>query len=183
MSGSNGTIIVASETPVTFLEAQMLVCPPDELWRLFDFTRPSEEEVWCQIFDYRNGKKLWPYLASSHGRVMSLGGRRGSTPGYIMSEYGEEDYRYVYLSQPGVRWQPQVNILVTWMFHGPKPGEEWDAHHIDRNPRNNVAWNLQWLPSSVNRGNTSRKKYEVAPGVFKTMSELTDEEFSRVIPF
>lgn len=158
---------------------------PEEL---YSTNFENEPELWRQVFKYPNARDIWPYLMSTHGRLMSLGGRQGATRGMVLAQWpGRQDYPYVTFCRRGDRWDARVNVALTWGFHGPPPGMGYQADHIDRIVTNNYAWNLRWLPRGINLerrvSNGNGKKYEVAPGVFKSMSELTDEEFARVISF
>ena len=69
---------------------------------------------------------------------------------------GTRGYRSVYLT---------VHRLIAHAFLGPPPQERMVVDHIDCNPRNNKASNLQWLTQRENTRRSSAKK-----------RKLTDEQ-------
>ena len=60
-----------------------------------------------------------------------------------------------------------VADLVAGAFIGERPFGNWDLEHIDGNPVNNRAYNLQWIPSddeSVNADNRTQVQWSRAKG-------------------
>lgn len=97
------------------------------------------------------------YSVSDQGLVK----RNGSPPLVIGLQNG---YPRVTLWVNGRGKHFYVHALVCLAFHGPSPGTigktpgTWQVDHIDRDPANNAAKNLRWLPFSTNRAQASVNK-------------------------
>ena len=78
------------------------------------------------------------YLASNQGRVYSLKNNR-----FLTIEHRAK-YDYIYLSVNGKSRGRRLNRIVALAFC-PKTEEQIEAHHKDRNRRNNRANNLMWV--------------------------------------
>lgn len=94
------------------------------------------EEEWRPIGGVKPG-----YEVSSLGRVRS--------PRKVLSPY-TTNYVYVFL---GAKNRRSVHRLVCEAFHGPPPPDA-EVNHIDANPFNNRADNLEWVSRSGNRQHT-----------------------------
>lgn len=97
------------------------------------------------------------YEVSNLGRVRSIGGyvKRGlggyNRPGKILNQQANnKGYMYVYLRYGG-HVKAYVHRLVALAFvENDKPGEKKVVNHIDFNPRNNQADNLEWTTDKGN---------------------------------
>tara|TARA_R110000868_G_scaffold409597_1_gene695408 strand:- start:489 stop:896 length:408 start_codon:yes stop_codon:yes gene_type:complete len=67
------------------------------------------------------------------------------------------NYMAVTLSHNGTTRRAKVHQLVAAAFIGPCP-EGFEVDHKDRNPMNNAADNLRYLPSNINRGKLMPRK-------------------------
>jgi len=85
----------------------------------------------------------WPYEVSSRGGVRRIGGKRLSPPREKNAGY---EYAYVNLRDRVRVRRVRVHVLVAEAFHGPRPSPEHQASHLNKDPTNNRASNLAWLP-------------------------------------
>lgn len=102
---------------------------------------PSEQ--WRQAVGYEG-----IYQVSDRGRVRKetgeLAGQWSNTGGYV----------WVRLSRP--RRLLRVHRLVAAAFV-PNPGRKPSVNHIDNNPSNNCAWNLEWCTQRENLQHARRQ--------------------------
>ena len=114
-------------------------------------------EVWRSIANYEG-----LYEVSSHGRVRSLDGERWNGRAFhpfkgreLRLNFGGR-YLCVSLSKDRKTHTYRVHELVAAQFLPSCPGTwgrgkgRWHIDHIDDNPLNNRADNLQWLTSREN---------------------------------
>lgn len=110
-------------------------------------------EFWQPVDGYQG-----LYEVSSLGRVRSLDGERSNGQGVhhfkgkVLQPVGRtERYLGVRLSKDSKVKNFRIHQLVAAAFLPPCPGEpgrragQWHIDHIDNDPRNNSAENLQWL--------------------------------------
>lgn len=84
------------------------------------------------------------YEVSSLGRIRRIGGK-------VRAQYANPDgYRTVAVSGGGARKTLSVHAAVVEAFSGPRP-PGLVCRHMDGNPANNVAGNLQWGTQSENQ--------------------------------
>lgn len=91
------------------------------------------------------------YEVSSEGMVRRIAPGHHTRPGYVLRPYLGRALLYlrVRLHRPDRRFQRPVHTLVASAFLGPRPsGMEVD--HIDGDPKNNAATNLQYLTKRDN---------------------------------
>jgi hypothetical protein len=111
------------------------------------------QELWRPVVGYEG-----LYEVSDHGRVRSLDGERWNGHrvhhfnGKVLTLLGATSrYMHVALSKDGRVCCKRVHSLVAEAFLPPCPGvrgrkgDQWHVDHIDDNPKNNRADNLQWL--------------------------------------
>jgi hypothetical protein len=82
------------------------------------------------------------YEVSDCGRV-----RRNGRD--LVGDIDRQGYRTVNLSYAGLKRRFKVSRMVCEAFHGPAP-DGAHAAHLDGNPRNNAAANLQWKSAAEN---------------------------------
>lgn len=88
------------------------------------------------------------YEVSDHGRIRSL---HGSSPRIMKTFDDGRGYQKVHLYDgEGGRERRYVHRLVALAFLGPPPSEEHEVNHLDSDPENNCASNLQWVTRSEN---------------------------------
>jgi hypothetical protein len=110
-----------------------------------------ELEIWMDIKDYEG-----LYQVSSFGFVKSLIPWRGANERILKPFLNNDGYLTVKLQKLGVKRTLKVHKLVAMTFHGHVPnGHNLVIDHIDNNPLNNKAYNLQII---TNRENTSKDK-------------------------
>lgn len=109
-------------------------------------------EIWKEIKGYEGR-----YEVSNFGRVRSMshltpskGGRMRLSPGKILAlRYANNGRPKVHLSKPGLCKWHSVHRLVAFAFcDGYFEGAQ--VNHIDENPANNRADNLEWCTASYN---------------------------------
>ncbi len=131
----------------------------------------SNKEVWKNIAGY-DGK----YQVSSLGRVRSKArkvkdslGRNLSFPAKIVKPCPykpTEPYVYVDLSKNGKRIREDVSNLVLNAFKGKRPKKTHQRRHLDNDPSNNAASNLEWgtfeenVTDRVEHGKEKKKRGE-----------------------
>jgi hypothetical protein len=103
-------------------------------------------EVWKSISGYS-----CLYEISSLGRVRRASDSRKAKAGFILKPHfnGHRGYEYIDLCKFGVSRKYLVSRLVCRAFHGPCPPGK-NCNHIDGNPSNNSASNLEWTTQSEN---------------------------------
>ena len=115
-------------------------------------------ELWQPVVGYEGLNEV-----SDQGRVRSLDGERWNGHrvhqfrGRILTAVGRtERYLGVRLSKDSKVKSFRIHELVAAAFLPPCPGErgrrrgQWHVDHIDDNPLNNKATNLQWLVARDN---------------------------------
>ena len=115
-------------------------------------------ELWLPVREYEG-----LYEVSDHGRVRSLDGKRWnghvthSFKGQVLKPVGETTrYLGVRLSKDCTVKSFRVHKLVAAAFLPPCPGVpgkrkgQYHVDHIDDDPKNNRADNLQWLTAREN---------------------------------
>lgn len=104
----------------------------------------NNDEQWVRIDGY--GGRYW---ISSHGRVFSNG--NGSGRASILSQSSDDKgYRQVILSYKGKTEPLSIHQAVANAFCSGKTAERNHVNHIDGNPSNNHASNLEWCTRSEN---------------------------------
>lgn len=95
------------------------------------------------------------YEISDLGRVRAVGregrwGFRSVNPPEILNSANKDGYRRVTLVAKDSRYTVGVHILVATAFLGPKP-EPWSqVNHVNFNPSDNRAENLEWCTAAEN---------------------------------
>ena len=139
------------------------------------------EEIWRDVIGYEG-----VYQVSNKGRVKSLdrvdmvkdirvklpGGKKGiSRRGKMLSQITNNNgYLYVYLRVSPRCEKVYVHRLVAMHFVG-NPGNKPDVNHIDSNPTNNTADNLEWVTHIENM------HHAIAAGRFDKSFASTNEKF------
>lgn len=85
------------------------------------------------------------YFISNKGRALSI---KRTNP-LIMKQFTCNGYKYITISNYGVKTQKRVNRLVADAFL-PNPEGKKVVHHKDHNKANNNIENLQWATHSEN---------------------------------
>ena len=138
---------------------------------------PNEE--WRDI-EYSNGRKLKPYYkVSNYGRIKSIAHKQEwmnygklstkHVPEMLLSVVPSKDkYRYVWLIAEDKEINAQVHRLVATAFcENDDPEHKTQVNHIDGNPSNNNAYNLEWVTPSENMNHAI--KYGLKTKFHKTL--------------
>ena len=115
-----------------------------------------------------------------HYEVSSLGRVRRSKSERIMApDFGRRGYGQVKLSVNAKQKRVKVYHLVAWAFHSATPTPTSEINHIDGNPRNNSAINLEW---TSRRGNALHATRVLGRnrGENASNARLTDEDVRRI---
>jgi hypothetical protein len=123
----------------------------------------QEGEIWKSVVGYEDS-----YMVSNYGRVISiktecLNVRNGKTfirhfKPYICKiqfEGGNTDYGLISLTSQGKRKTYSIHRIVATAFI-PNPNNYPCVDHIDDNPKNNKADNLQWCSYHINNSKEHR---------------------------
>lgn len=104
-------------------------------------------EIWKDIEDYPN------YEVSNVGRV------RNKTTKYVLKpqQFVGKKYYYVALSENGIQKKKRIHRLVAEAFI-PNPNNLPEINHLDEDPSNNCADNLEWCSKSYNVNYGTRNK-------------------------
>jgi hypothetical protein len=128
------------------------------------------------------------YEISSLGRVRSLGrnirlwhggihARKGRV---LRNRYTKDGYDIVALSRDGKQHNTSVHRLVATAFV-PNPADKPCVNHIDGNPSNNAAANLEWVTYSENTIHAYRTGLQYVPsGERSRMAKLSDNDVRRI---
>jgi hypothetical protein len=101
------------------------------------------KETWRPV---RIGRMSYPYYVSNRGRVMNMN-RRILKPWKRGQRKGT--YLCVTLCREGFHKRIDVHRLVALHFVG-NPEDKPEVNHMDLNPFNNCAENLEWYTRSEN---------------------------------
>lgn len=136
-----------------------------------------EAEVWRPIPGY------WGlYSVSNLGRVRreQIGYRcRYPRGGFIKLWSSDKGYLCLALTRFGNQKRFQVHTLIARTFLGPRP-HGCQIHHCDGDKANNAAWNLRYVPPSVNvqhawdTGLTKRRNGMEHPAAKLTDADVLD---------
>lgn len=92
--------------------------------------------------------------------------------GELKRTKGKAAYQMVSLTKDGKSHVRRVHALVCLAFHGPPPSPDHVVDHIDENPSNNRADNLQWLTPLRNSRKSAAKRNASARIRLRELSEL-----------
>lgn len=104
-----------------------------------------KREEWRFIVGYEG-----LYMVSNYGRVKRL----WKTKEVIIKGHknGPTTHQFVQLCQGGITKKHYIHRLVAFAF--PEICGEWfegaECNHVDENPENNCAWNLEWVTHKYN---------------------------------
>lgn len=150
---------------------------------LRDIPEPPAEgdEIWAPVPCYENA-----YFVSSHGRIYSTGGGRRS-PKIMSPNTNNEGYKSLNLvDDDGVSTTFLVHRLVAAAFCDGYDEERNIVNHIDGNPSNNFAENLEWCtPQENTRHAISVLGKEMGgskPFVNRSWREVAQKRVDRVSP-
>lgn len=120
--------------------------PADYDPRAFFIYMELEVEIWKDVVGYEG-----EYLVSSFGRVKSLKNYHG-VPERILKQCMSRKYLIVSIGKYYERKTFSVHVLVAMAFHGHVPDgtHKICVDHIDNNPLNNRADNLQLISAREN---------------------------------
>ena len=104
------------------------------------------QEIWKDVVNYGG-----MYKVSNLGNVMSFNGKTEvpSKTGHLLKQHNFNKYKSVTLSKKGERKTYLVHRLVASAFV-PNPNGYNEINHIDENPSNNNADNLEWCTREYN---------------------------------
>lgn len=131
-------------------------------------------EIWRDIIEYRG-----MYQISNFGKVKSLLNYAGVTERILKSRSYPSGHLYVNLYKNGKKTTRKIHRLVIENFIGmPIAGQE--CRHMDGNPKNNHANNLQWGTRSENL--IDMKRHGTNPvGETHSRSKLNEREVLLII--
>lgn len=133
-------------------------------------------ERWAPVDGY-------PYEVSNLGAVRRVGAACGATPGKVLkgdtqrSRTSIAPYVFVRLCNHGTSRMFAVHRLVASAFLGPAPSVDAEVNHIDGNPQNNSALNLEWTTRAGNARNayaTGLQTPKGTKGESHAKAKLTD---------
>lgn len=105
----------------------------------------NHKEEWCPVAGYEGF-----YLVSSHGRVMNVSKRAGTTPGKILKPAtNKKGYLFVRLCKDGRPKNAKIHHLVATAFIGKRP-TGYTVNHKDGNKNDNRTGNLEYATSEQN---------------------------------
>lgn len=145
-----------------------------------------EEEIWADL-PYQNFAK--DYKISSFGRVMSLNrnhwrGFKETTKKNLILKHTAHKFGYLYVccTSSGVGRSLSIHRMVALAFiKNPNPSEYTEVDHIDFNPQNNNANNLQWVSPKMNvRRTREAGRYFIKRGESHGMAKLTECEIIEI---
>jgi|GEM_PF-759471 len=127
------------------------------------------------------------YAATVDGRILSCVSRGGLHPfcrrwKLLRCSHTSKGYLSVKTRCKGAaQRRVLVHHLILFAFHGPRP-EGLVCRHLDGNPRNNAANNLQWGTSSENQLDRTRHgRSGQNSGERHGMSQLSDADAIRIV--
>lgn len=138
------------------------------------------QEEWRDIPGYEG-----LYKVSSSGNILSLYYRNTNLPHLMSIRIGKRRNNYcdVILSKHGVHRRHKIHQLVALAFI-PNPNNYKEINHIDENPLNNSASNLEWCTRSYNvRYGRRAEKYREKLGIRVqklSMSGVVLDEYASV---
>lgn len=118
-------------------------------------------EMWRSIYGYTG-----LYDASHLGRIRNARTGQILRPRPLRSESQLEkvpsnrQYWTVGLYKNGKRRNRKIHRLVCRTFRGPSPKKKGVVDHIDNDPSNNCAFNLQWLSRRENQDRRNGISFE-----------------------
>lgn len=148
-----------------------------------DIPEPPTEmgEIWAPVPTYEDA-----YLVSSHGRIYSTGrGRRN--PKIMSPGVNRRGYKTITLvDDDGVNTTFFVHRLVAAAFCGGYDEEHDIVNHIDGNPSNNFADNLEWCTPQENTQHAivvlGKEMGGSKPFVNRSWREVTQKHIDRASP-
>ena len=133
------------------------------------------------------------YMASSEGRIISLGRNRRLKNGVvyraepilrkqtIRTSNGIPYYRVGLVDEYGKEYNKTTHRLVALAFHE-NPNKYSDVDHINRNSLDNRACNLRWCTRKMNMANEETRKIvalchkgETRPGEWRAVVRIGDD--------
>lgn len=148
------------------------------------------QEIWKPVKGYEGR-----YEVSNYGNVKSLNYLRTGNEKIMALRQNEHGYLLVGLYKDGVGVKRYVHRLVYEAFIGDVPvfnpsgrgNDRMEINHIDENPLNNCAWNLELVSHSVNN-NYGKHYQKVSKGntngvrAKKVYQYTTDGELVKIWP-
>ena len=99
----------------------------------------QENEEYRQIIGFED------YIITSSGRCYST-----KRHNFIGAENKSTHYVYLALLKGNIRRNTYMHILVMEHFGPPKPNDNYEVHHLDKNTLNNDISNLRWVTHQEN---------------------------------
>lgn len=129
-----------------------------------------EEEIWLPVVGYEDR-----YHVSSLGRLLSLKFKRGSRPGFILSNMGRSGYLYVPLCDGSAKKTKLLHRLVASAFLGPCP-VGLQVNHKNGVKSDNRIENLEYVTRSENLRHAWKMGLMVTIGERHSQAKLKNEE-------
>lgn len=130
----------------------------------------TDNEIWKPVKNFEPRFRI-----SSHGRVMSIGGKFGGE--FILKTYiSKMGYRETQLRMKPLLRKVRVHTLVAEHFIGDKPpGQRMTVNHKDGNKLNNHVSNLEWIEARDNSKHAAVMGL-MAKGSRHSQAKLTEEK-------
>lgn len=130
------------------------------------------------ILDFEEWRPVlgWPYEASNMGRVRrTQGGHCTSVGRLLRPSAGQKGYLCITLADKGRRKWIALHRLICEVFHGRKPGVDFDVAHWNGDNQDNRAENLRWATRRENILDKERHG-RVSRGIRNGNAKLTDDD-------
>jgi len=110
----------------------------------------KQHPIWSHLWVSDQGR-VWSDKSSKFiGRRSRRGSEGKGRENRVLRDADEQSYWRVGTQSKPTRVDVYLHILVLETFVGPRPGDEYQGDHIDRNVSNNRVENLRWLHKDEN---------------------------------
>lgn len=96
------------------------------------------------------------YIVHPDGSIKGKHGWRGYVENEVKPVLNKDGYLEVRMTENNRRRKWKLHKLICEIFHGPRPGSNFQVCHLDGNKLNNSAGNLKWGTAKENAADRSR---------------------------